>query len=143
MYLTLFRTTLNETFLISFYLSLSQESFPEKEILDSHMGTFSLMKHVGDWYYNHSSIILVMKKILLLFWLIQILFLVGCESSKCPCSIVDTNVEITYKNAKGQDLLNPSTSGYYSVDSFHVFNVENEIKKKLIIPIMTFPIISL
>ena len=79
-----------------------------------------------------------MKKILFLFLLIPLLVVTGCK--KKEKSFVDsTGVEITYKNAKGQDLLNASTPNHFSADNLHLYNVVNGVKKEVNYPNYDIP----
>ncbi|MBE0651697.1 MAG: hypothetical protein IH595_12770 [Bacteroidales bacterium] len=72
-----------------------------------------------------------MKKILFLLLLIPFFVFTGCGFSKGPCDVFDTNVEITYKNTEGLDLLNLSTPNHFSADSMHLYNVVNGVKNEV------------
>jgi len=79
-----------------------------------------------------------MKKILFLFLLIPMLMITGCK--KKDKSFNDsTGIEITYKNAKGQDLLNATTPNYFSADNIHLYNVVNGVKKEVNYPNYDIP----
>ncbi len=79
-----------------------------------------------------------MKKILFLFLLIPLLVVTGCK--KKEKSFVDsTGAEITYENAKGQDLLNTSTTNHFSADNMHLYNVVDGVKKEVNYPNYDIP----
>ena len=63
----------------------------------------------------------------------------GCKKGDSPETEISTHIDISYKNAKGQDLLNPSTSNYYSKDSITLFKIVNGKEIKIFNPFMDVP----
>ena len=72
-----------------------------------------------------------MKNILIIFIVITFLFSMSCNKCGGKATVVDTGVEITYVNNKGEDLLNVATPGHFSADSIHIYNVVKGIKKEV------------
>ncbi|MGD0341308.1 MAG: hypothetical protein ABSA76_06345 [Bacteroidales bacterium] len=67
-----------------------------------------------------------MKNISLIFVVLFSLSLSNC----IPDVIVETDVDIGYKNNIGEDLLDTATQNHFSVSSIHVYNVVKDIKNE-------------
>ena len=79
-----------------------------------------------------------MKKISII--LISITFFsVSCTKDKGNGMIVSTNMDISYLDKSGNDLLDPNTTGYYSPSNMHVFKIVDGVKKEINNPMMQFP----
>jgi len=61
-----------------------------------------------------------MKNLSVLILIIVVCFLSGCTLDKPPIKM-DTSIVISYKNQKGDDLLNSSTDNYFSPDNIKMF----------------------
>ena len=47
------------------------------------------------------------------------------------CTVVDLDIDFSFTNEKGEDLLNPETDGYYSLDSIQLYYLINNEKVKV------------
>jgi hypothetical protein len=78
-----------------------------------------------------------MKSLLIPILTICLLFLTSCRRD---ASVeVSTEMDISYKDITGKDLLNPSTQNYYSSDNIRVFSLSNGVKKEFYNPMMDYP----
>lgn len=61
----------------------------------------------------------------LLFFFLTVWFFTACETDSCGCVTYDLDIEVAIQDAAGNDLLNPSTDGYFSehdIDMFYEIN---------------------
>ncbi len=79
-----------------------------------------------------------MKKISIILISIA-LFSNSCTKDKGNGMIVSTNMDISYLDKSGNDLLDPSTPGYYSPNNMHVFKMVDGVKKEVNDPMMQSP----
>lgn len=52
-------------------------------------------------------------------------FLTGCDTDSCACVTYDLGIEVAIEDAAGNDLLDPSTEGYFSaqhIDMYYEIN---------------------
>jgi hypothetical protein len=79
-----------------------------------------------------------MKNNIILILLISSFILSNCKE-KSKDTIVSTEMDINYKNIKGEDLLDTSVNGHFLINDIHVYNVVNGIKKEVDYPNFTYP----
>lgn len=64
----------------------------------------------------------------LVFFFLTAWFLTACDTQSCGCIIYDLGIEVAIEDAAGNDLLNPSTDGYFEKQDIDMYY---EIKGKL------------
>jgi hypothetical protein len=66
-----------------------------------------------------------MRRFNLVFFLLSGWFLTGCDTDSCGCVTVNLGIELAIEDAAGNDLLNPSTEGYFTeqdIDLYYEIN---------------------
>ncbi len=80
----------------------------------------------------------IIKNIIILILLISSFILSNCRD-KSKDVIVSAEMDINYRNSKGEDLLDTSVYGHFLVNDIHVYNVVNGLKKEVDYPNFTYP----
>jgi len=79
-----------------------------------------------------------MKTLLIILVMIPLLF-TSCKKGSNEKSFKDVGVGISYKNAEGMDLLDPSTPNYFSANNIHVYHLIKGVKTEVNNPMMDYP----
>jgi hypothetical protein len=80
-----------------------------------------------------------MKNVLILCTGVILLCLVNCKRESAKSTIVSTSIDIAYKDAFGNDLLNVSNQNYFSKDNIHVYTIINGVKTDVYNNMMDYP----
>src|SRR5687767_12718539 len=62
-----------------------------------------------------------MKCFNLVFFFLSGWFLTACDTDSCGCMIVNLGIEVAIEDASGNDLLNPSTEGYFAEQDIDMY----------------------
>jgi hypothetical protein len=66
-----------------------------------------------------------MRRFNLVFFFLSGWFLTACDTDSCGCVIYNLGIEVAIQDAAGNDLLNPSTEGYFTeqdIDMYYEIN---------------------
>jgi hypothetical protein len=80
-----------------------------------------------------------MKNLFVLCTCVILLCLINCKRESDNSTIVSTHIDIAYKDAFGNDLLNESNQNYYSKDNIHVYTIINGVKTDVYNNMMAYP----
>lgn len=80
-----------------------------------------------------------MKNVLILCTGVILLCLVNCKKESPKSTIVSTSIDIAYKDAFGNDLLNETNQNYFSKDNIHVYTIINGVKTDVYNNMMAYP----
>lgn len=76
----------------------------------------------------------------LLFLIFSFFMFVSCKKPESITGVtIDTYVDLFLKNSNGQNLLNPTTPGYFSSDQIRIYYIQNEKKVEVYNPNLDFP----
>jgi hypothetical protein len=80
-----------------------------------------------------------MKNTLFIFMAIISLFLNNCKKDSKGNSVVEINIDISYKDALGNDLLDVTKQNHFSSDSIMLYSLINGKKIEILYPNLSHP----
>lgn len=70
-----------------------------------------------------------MRHFTLVFFFLTSWLLTACDTNSCGCVTYDLNIEVTIEDAMGNDLLNPSTVGYFTEEDIDMYyEIDGKLK---------------